>query len=52
MIILGLQRCRITSYASFERAVRLLRESLQRAGRDPATFPISKRGRPRGHGQV
>ncbi|MGZ4587788.1 MAG: LLM class flavin-dependent oxidoreductase [Mycobacteriaceae bacterium] len=32
-----------TSNASFERAVPLLRESLQRAGRDPATFPISKR---------
>jgi alkanesulfonate monooxygenase SsuD/methylene tetrahydromethanopterin reductase-like flavin-dependent oxidoreductase (luciferase family) len=32
-----------SSIAEFGRSVPLLRESLEQAGRDPATFPISKR---------
>ena len=32
-----------SSTASFSRSVPILREALEKAGRDPATFPISKR---------
>ena len=32
-----------SSIAEFGRSVPLLREALEKAGRDPATFPISKR---------
>jgi alkanesulfonate monooxygenase SsuD/methylene tetrahydromethanopterin reductase-like flavin-dependent oxidoreductase (luciferase family) len=32
-----------SSIAEFARSVPLLRESLEKAGRDPATYPISKR---------
>ena len=34
---------RMSSTADFRRAVPLLRAAVEQAGRDPATFPISKR---------